>query len=547
MPKSNPIRAQKKKQRRHNPISRQTAPPTLSSTDATPDVLPILTNLPLPGSSRSLSIEEADQIHRSLLGLNPLLLAKSSRSLLLSPKHKLLARLVHQLEYPRLEIRKEAAGCLRNLCVQGGWKDREQLWQMGAGAMSLAQIDYMAKRLGLRESSRATQPQPSSNAAASSAPPAGKKPEEMNRKERRQAAKAAKAAEGKNGAAATTSLPAVSQPISALSDEAIPTSATDEHEIRLLYVSLLENHLTIVWCLLETIDAPTWLSQLSSSSLGPLLCSCIAQGSAALTTTDGAAQALNKVSQKESEQVKTAQIELALTAASLLATWLEDDVVAAGSVVGAPADLMDQLRAAEEEGIRKSRTIVDVERLEALSSSSVTSKVVNTLAETVETFLAIPQMTSKLDVQRVNLALLALASCSNLLSSLPKAIRSMLPAPKASSSVSTLTQWQLSVASPLLLKFIRVHGGDQELWKQADRAATSTISEQAQLQSESGMQVDVEANDGEAEVEEEATSLASDQIEVLTLAVETLGEICAEGDAGEGSGSGASVPDRQVQ
>ena len=155
------------------------------------DAIPLLAHLPLSQSqatAESSSIEEDEKRHRALLGLNPLLLSKASRTALLAPQHQLLQRLLNHLDHPRLEVRKEAAGCLRNLCVQGKWTGREQIWKLGGGVTALAQIEYAAGELGLlpraSKIEQTHQPQVPTDASA-------KKPEEMNRKERRHAAKAA--------------------------------------------------------------------------------------------------------------------------------------------------------------------------------------------------------------------------------------------------------------------------------------------------------------------------------------------------------------------
>ncbi|PWN22170.1 hypothetical protein BCV69DRAFT_281175 [Microstroma glucosiphilum] len=535
MPKLTP-KQQQKKLRRHNPIARTT---TASGSAAVAsnssqlgqqeDVIPVINSLPLTSSpSAPVSLEEDEKVHRALLSLNPLLLTKTSRVALLAPKHMLLQRLLHHLDHHRLEVRKEAAGCLRNLCVEGQWSGREQVWNLGGGATALAQIQYAAEELGLLPKTDRAQVV---SQTVPEAVGAAKKSEEMNRKERRQAAKANKTS---GGAAATPDsvAPAIATPASAAAE-------ADAHDLHLLHLSLLENHLTIIWCLLETVTSPLWLTQLNKSILGGLLCSAIARGASAYT---GQASSTGKITQKERDEIKNAELDVALTAANVLATWIEDNAAASASLVGLPVDLAEQVVAFEQGGNSSAPGTKSRKRLETILDKfgSISSKQASAGKARLDqmasaaSLLSTTRMSSPEDVQRLNLGLLALASCSNILTALPAAIRAWVPAPaSATSSCKTLMQWQVSEATPLLLQFLNNNGSSQ-LWTASAKSSLASGGEEKQkLQAESGMDVDVQRDGNGEDAQDEgedapASSLTTRKVDTMTLAMELLGEICTE-------------------
>ncbi|PWN25229.1 hypothetical protein BDZ90DRAFT_234429 [Jaminaea rosea] len=539
MPKFNP-RQQQKKLRRHNPIARAAPaielPPSSSSSsgaksNGSSDALPILANLPLPSSSSSpASIQEDEKVLRALQGLNPLLLAKPSRNILLEPKHKLISRLVHLVDHARLEVRKEAAGCLRNLCVEAKWAVREQIWQHQGGARALAQAEYAARELGLLPKSQ-EHADTASAAPVTSAP--AKKPEEMNRKERRHAAKAAKAA-------GTT---AASDDADAAPVKATPASAAAEmaaHELLLLHLSLLENHLTIIWCLLEGVSSPVWLTTLNRSILSTLLCPCISTAAQAFSQP----YSTNKITQKEEIEVRTAQVEVASTAANLLATWLEDNAAGAATLAGLPLDLVEQVEAFEQAGNTAEPGSKGRKRLEMIfdkfakldaEAQRRAKDGVDALTASFEAMIAGEDNanTNKLNYSKPTLGLLALASCCNLVESLPIALRAWVP-----SSSGSLAQWQLSTAAPKLLNFVTTTSADEGLWKSLETASTQP-REKVELAEAAGMEVDDHHDDHADEQPKSTRALA--RLDDLTLAVELLGEICAEAGVQPGD-DGALLP-----
>lgn len=539
MPRFNP-KQQQKKLRRHNPVARADPslnPPAVLKAPKTPaDALPILTNLPTtkPSASSPSTLEQDESIHRSLMGLNPLLLAKSSRAALLNPKHKLLHRLVNLLDHPRLEIRKEAAGCLRNLCVEGQWSIREQLWQLGGGSIALSQVQYAAEELGLikrEDNSKAAST--AESGGAGDTVQAQKKPEDMNRKERRQAAKAARAAASNEGS-------------SGLAPHDVPVQATrasvadeiEAHELLMLHLNLLENHLTILWCLLEGITSPVWITTLNRSTIGSVLPVCLAEGTAALTQPIAG----SKISQKEELQVRAAKIDMAVTSANLLAAWLEDNPAGAASIAGLPLDLVEQVASFEQAGNSIAQGSKSRKRLEAIldkfgsidtrSRSDARQRlhiVLQTFDLLVHPSEAIqPALPPALEADRLTLGLLALASSSNLVASLPSALRSWVPVegPK----YRTLSQWHAGESAPRLARFTAVQGSDVPFWETIRSAAQNQPQkERRDLQEASGMEIDVA---GEDDNEEDRVNLQASRalrrLDNLQLAMELLGEICTE-------------------
>ncbi|CAO1620859.1 unnamed protein product [Parajaminaea phylloscopi] len=542
MPKFNP-RQQQKKLRRHNPVARtESSSRSAASADdarvskASSDAVPILACLPLqrPSPDSQTSLQEDEQVHRALLGINSLLLSKSSRAALLNPRHKLLVRLTNLLDHPRLEVRKEAAGCLRNLCVEGQWSIREQLWQLGGGVAALAQVKYAAEELGLLPK------EGQADGAASDANSRGattvqKKPEDMNRKERRHAAKAAKAAGGKEADGLDTAV----APVNATHASAL--AEIEAHELLLLHLSLLENHLTILWCLLEGVDSPVWVTTLNRSIIGSLLTRCIASGAQAVA----APLAGGKIAQREEGQVRAAKVEMSLTAGNLLAAWLEDNAAAAASVAGLPLDLVEQVAAFEQAGNSslpgtKSRARLEaiLERLghidpkkgrEARDKIEALVRSVETLLPPVATSTTTEKATATATLQseKLTLGLLSLASTSNLAASLPFALRSWVSVPD---STMTLSQWHTAEAAPRLITLTSTKAAEPTFWEAVREAQTKQVTkERRDLAEASGMDVDVEGDD-DADEEALRPSLALRALDDLQLAVELLGEICTAVD-----------------
>ncbi|CAO1623242.1 unnamed protein product [Sympodiomycopsis kandeliae] len=586
MPKFDP-KQQQKKLRRHNPIAKTSDGSAASGSTQNAlqkyrqkqqqqpkladDAIPLLSHLPISPSNNTQaapsSLEDDEQRHRALLGLNPLLLSKSSRVALLAPQHQLLQRLLFHLDHPRLEVRKEAAGCLRNLCVEGKWSGREQIWKLGGGATALAQIEYAARQLGLLPPAPGSASAAEQEAAASisTAANSNKKPEEMNRKERRHAAKAANKA-----ASARSSIDGAQQvlPAAVSASPASAAAEADAHDLHLLHLSLLENHLTILWCLLESISSPVWLITLNRSSLGDLLIAAITQGAKAF---EPESQALGgskaSADRKEQREIKAAQVEVAFTAANLLAAWLEDNPAGCAAIAGLPLDLTEQVIAFEQAGSSALPGTKSRKRLDAIldkfggamSDSQVQAarKRIDGLTSAVN-LLSNTTISSAADLERINLALLSLASCCNLLSPLPSIIRSCVPAPSGvNGSVQTLTQWQVNTATPLLMALLQSGSQQKELWKTADKdaaaAAASEAAGQAQpkveVQEEGSMDVDQHGGGAAEETEEDLSkgSIAVRTAEALTLAVDLLGEICTEAESEEPSVSSSMLKSDEEQ
>lgn len=542
MPKFKLRQQKQKKLQRHNPVARaDPATQSARTPKVSSDALPILSSLPFarlaPGAASSL--QEDEQIHRSLLGLNSLLLSKASRAALLNPKHKLIHRLTNLLDHRRLEIRKEAAGCLRNLCVEGQWSICEQLWQLGGGVTALAQVKYAATELGLLPKQGQSADVTTSNGPMPAAQ-AGKKPEDMNRKERRHAAKAARGAGVKGGNAIGPAITLVNAtPASALAE-------IEAHELLLLHYSLLENHLTILWCLLEGVESPTWINTLNRSEIGSLLTPCVAEGVKAFVSP----LAGNTILQKEEIKIRAAKVEVALTAANLLTAWLEENSAAAASIAGLPLELVEQVAAFEQARNRSAAGTKSRLRLEAIlerfgfidsTKRREASAPISSLAHAVEALVAEssteptaagPTLPAALQGERMTLGLLSLASMSNLVSSLPMTLRAWIPTPD-SSNLSTISQWLATKAAPRLTTLISTQGRNTAFWEAVRSSQEKRpAKERRNLAEASGMDVDVERVGNEDE-ESLRPSLTLRRLDDLQLAMELLGEICTGADIEE--------------
>lgn len=533
MPKFD-ARQQQRKLRRHNPVATSQHSAAGSSSTAPADALPVLNNLPLPDSQLGPStLEQDESIHRALLGLNPLLLAKGTRNILLNPKDRLLHRLLGLLDHARLEVRKETAGCLRNLCVEGPWSIREQIWQHGGGSRALAQIEYAAKELGLLPKPEGSAAVTASETSAKEAPAVPKKPQEMNRKERRHAAKASKNAGAEANVAPTTA-----------TVTATPASAAAEveaHEVYLMHLSLLENHLTIIWCLLEGVGSPVWLTTLNRSPLGPVLCACLSHTASAYREEEEASA--NRITAKENKEIRDLRTEVGLTAANVLAAWLEDNPTAASAMTGLSPDLVEQVQVFEQAGTTSVAGSKGRKRLETIldragpPDAMLLEQASLRIKSLTSDFESLISPKASLDNERaITLGLLVLTSCVNMVSSLPKALRSWIV---GSSEKQPLAKWLVSSAAPRVIEFLQRQCDDEQLWqkiKTVDTVSAPQSAESERLQLDSGMEVDLgqetaeEGDDGAQKRESASTVKVLKQLQNVSLAMELLGETCAQAE-----------------
>lgn len=317
---------------------------------ATNDIIPLLANLPAPdapsASSAAAPINLADKVWALasvslLLSVSPTQSAaevKLHRKLLLS--HNLVGRLILALHsHTEVDVRREASGALRNLCVDAGIDVRNELVNKGGIPAILAALRWASNALGFDAAPAAsanpsisfvddapTQEQDIEAKRALLAKPLDK----MNKKEKRHATKLATAL-GKTleqlagqglSADDEARLTASHQPSNGSSDQVMDTASSVapaavraaepflslDSNTRKGLVEMADNLVTLVWSLCESGDKAfaklvswKWLDhdivgaaaandELSGEGLASWLASAIALGSraAAVLSTAGA-------------------------------------------------------------------------------------------------------------------------------------------------------------------------------------------------------------------------------------------------------------------
>lgn len=317
-----------------------------SNAAATNDIIPLLANLPDPDAPSASPINLADKVWALasvslLLSVSPTQSAaevKLHRKLLLS--HNLVGRLILALHsHTEVDVRREASGALRNLCVDAGIDVRNELVNKGGIPAILAALRWASNALGFDAAPAAsanpsisfvddapTQEQDIEAKRALLAKPLDK----MNKKEKRHATKLATAL-GKTleqlagqglSADDEAKLTASHQPSNGSSDQVMDTASSVapaavraaepflslDSNTRKGLVEMADNLVTLVWSLCESGDKAfaklvswKWLDhdivgaaaandELSGEGLASWLSSAIALGSraAAVLSTAGA-------------------------------------------------------------------------------------------------------------------------------------------------------------------------------------------------------------------------------------------------------------------
>ncbi|CDR99230.1 uncharacterized protein SPSC_06367 [Sporisorium scitamineum] len=304
------------------------------------DIVPLLANLPAPDNSAATeSINLANKVWSLasvslLLTVSPTQSAaevKHHRKLLLS--HNLVGRLLLALQsHTEVDVRREASGALRNLCVDSGIDVRNEVVNKGGVPAILSAMRWASNALGF-DASSSTNPSvsfvddaPTQEQDLEAKKALFSKPlDKMNKKEKRHATKLA-AALGKTleqvagrGLSAEDEQKLVSSSHDVTSNDAMDTSAAFtsrkgepflglDSSTRKGLVEMAENLVTVVWCLCESGDKAfaklvswKWLDQdvvgagtsndeLSGQGLASWLSSAIALGSraASVLSTAGA-------------------------------------------------------------------------------------------------------------------------------------------------------------------------------------------------------------------------------------------------------------------
>ncbi|SPO24334.1 uncharacterized protein UTRI_03602 [Ustilago trichophora] len=332
------------------------SPSSSKTTAASNDIVPLLANLPASETPSAAPVNLADKVWSLasvslLLSVSPTQSAaevKHHRKLLLS--HNLIGRLILALQsHTEVDVRREASGALRNLCVDSGIDVRNEVVNKGGVPAILAAMRWASNALGFDASASSsssnanpaisflddapTQEQDLEAKRALLAKPLDK----MNKKEKRHATKLATALgktleqvagqglsaedEQKLVFSSSPGNDAMDTTKGAASGRGEPFLALDSNTRRDL-IEMAENLVTVVWCLRESGDkafaklvAWKWLDQdivgagaseeLSGEGLASWLSSAIALGSraAAVLSTAGAdgSRASSSLSQDTTE------------------------------------------------------------------------------------------------------------------------------------------------------------------------------------------------------------------------------------------------------
>ncbi len=314
--------------------------------------------------------------------------SRASRKALLQPNHHLLPRILYILSLPfptqsssssssaasaidtktHAELKREAAGALRNLCIEAGFEDVRLEVGRIPGAVDML-VDTLDAAHHLLLSS------PTASAAAGDAAPSGtaemdadtpaltmqqqldaekerlqaalptpEKPlEQMNRKERRHALKAAAILQKhrdaeKNGTPIELSAPDADESTTDATEEktasgpsaSLRTLASDtlsqHEEQRSMLLELQENLLTVLWCLIEASDSLLLAVTRRSSAVARIAVDCVRRS----VSSSGAA------AEKESSDERSFPLQLGMTAANLLCMLSDSNAPFVRVLAGAP-------------------------------------------------------------------------------------------------------------------------------------------------------------------------------------------------------------------
>ncbi|KAL9931479.1 hypothetical protein V8E36_009644 [Tilletia maclaganii] len=228
--------------------------------------LSLLNKLSLPSASSSSLLPITEAIW-TLSALGTHIGAKPIRTALLHPEQKLGPRILHALdpatyasssadedeEEDRLALLTQAAGVLRNLCIDAPWGVRDNLAKQGLISRCIAVLQLIIYGHHAASESSSTGAASAPTTTSTSAAELLNKPvDQMNRKEKRHAAKAAAALQAARSSTSTSM-----DLIPSSSTTTAPAPASTAITPALLASSphtlpLLDNILTLLWCLAES-------------------------------------------------------------------------------------------------------------------------------------------------------------------------------------------------------------------------------------------------------------------------------------------------------
>ncbi|PWN39650.1 hypothetical protein IE81DRAFT_326334 [Ceraceosorus guamensis] len=331
----------------------------------------------------------------ALSSLSALLSNKSERKVLLSAKHKLVQRLISALQHDDADVRTEASGTMRNLCVQAGFEARRSLAEQGALIVIVEQLQSSAAMLSMRldhaSAHRYTEERRDGVAMAPSHIKVVDKPmDQMNKKEKRHAAKAAKAAAAQDAAAASAGVAAAAAaaaaaakaqtgdvPMDADADNHVTAAAAtaaapanEDDEKTALALTRQINLCVSLWCILEA--GSEHLAPLAPhlTALTCVLCSIVERASlAGMRQIDqhASSEPLSALA-RIAAQKSALEVEAGNAAANALIGLTEAHPPAAAALTGvARLELERALRAGKAGGVGKRASKKTKSRLDPAS------------------------------------------------------------------------------------------------------------------------------------------------------------------------------------
>lgn len=298
MPKARPEASRARRVRRHNPLQRRTIEVSKVSAH---EIVPVLAKLGT-GPDDSAPIETGDKVWA--LASVATLLAEDDKVRRLLMSHNVVARIVYALESDtNLEVRREASGALRNLCLTNAADIYGEIGNKGGVEAVLGCMRWAA--IGLQDHERQLE-RARAPLLAEREKLLTKPVEQMNRKERRHAAKLAQgrlpAAEA--GATAEFGIAHDTLDTHGWGNDAPASLAAMDSAAAQCLVELCESLVTVLACLCEASDklllrivqwdwhagtldraAPHERSAFVGEALTAWLCQAIALGAAAVHPT----------------------------------------------------------------------------------------------------------------------------------------------------------------------------------------------------------------------------------------------------------------------
>ena len=489
------------------------------------DVLPILRALPLDEAALKAQSIDPSEILWALTSVTGFLSNKASRTLLLTPQHNLVSRVLLQLKSENpVQLRNAASGCLRNLCIEAGGKIRKVLESNGCAELCIKEIKALARELGLLAGLASDQVPYKASSKQKAAPALNKSKDEMNRKERRLAAKA-EAAAAKRGDktmddASDIKLDADANGAVALADS---HDGDDDDEQALLCCSHLTNLLSILWCLAEvspqTVDlchqSAAVLSHIFSAAVGSALdaIQSLWQTGRANGHTEGEDAKKGTrvdIGKRDKMEKDRAMVQVALTALNALVTLTDADQEFSAAFVGvSKQELRSSLKGKKKGVVIEHDDSVSDSReagMENLGALSLALARLNSLPEDEEE--------AGLRRQATSLALLSMAALRNIQSCLPDEIRTSLQVPvqlgeQGNVTMMTIGSLELEVGLASLTAVLT----------RADNRLVEGIMRDLQSQARADEeQADMSKNEKRAE----------EEINNLNLALEILAELAGD-------------------